>query len=313
MVTSPMIIRAPLHCDLEDAYRGAIALIGNLDGVHLGHQELVRQAIKFAGAAPTAAIVFEPHPRRVFQPDTPPFLLTDLETKADLLTALGVSQVFVLPFVEDLFRQTPEIFIKNTLHERLGVVGIVTGSDFQFGAGRAGDANALKALAEDVGMRALAVDPVPTSSGEKYASSTIRQALREGEPEVAATHLGRPFAVNGIVIEGRKLARTLNFPTANMSLADYVRPKFGVYAVRTHFQGHVFDGVANIGVRPTVDGTAELLEVHLFDADQDLYGQSLYVELIHFLRPEQKFDDLEALKTQIAKDAAEARHLLTQA
>lgn len=306
-MTLPRILHPALHCDTAPAHRGHVAAMGNMDGVHLGHQALLAAAKAQAGPAPLAAIVFDPHPRAVFQPDAPPFLLTDLETKAALMGVQGVQTLFVLPFVPDLYQQSPAQFVSTTLKQRLGLVGIVTGQDFQFGAGRAGDAGALKALAEREGMQAHAITPVDAPSGIKYSSSTIRQALRDGDPALAAAHLGRPWTVRGTVVEGRRLARTLDFPTANLSLGDYLHPQYGVYVISAQIDGQTRKGVANIGIRPTVDGTAPMVEAHFFDLDQDLYGQSLEVALHHFLRAEQKFDGLDALKAQISKDAAAAR------
>lgn len=309
MVEPAEIIRVPLHCPLQETWRGSLAVIGNLDGVHLGHQTLVREGVRLAAAvdAPPAVVVFEPHPRKVFQPQTPPFQLTCTHTKAEILGSLGVERLFVLPFIEALYTQTPETFVKHTLSEIMGLVGMVTGTDFKFGAGRAGDVDALARLAEEAGMQAHAITPVIAEDGEKYSSSGIRHALQEGNPEEAARMLGRPFLVRGEVVPGRKLARSLDFPTANIPLGDYVRPKYGVYAARLIHQGETLPGIVNIGMRPTVDGTKELLEAHVFDQQIDLYGQTVDVELLHFVRPEQKFDGIDALKAQIEKDAVAVR------
>ncbi|WOI52808.1 bifunctional riboflavin kinase/FAD synthetase [Parvularcula sp. LCG005] len=311
-MSTPTVIRAPLHCDVAPALRDRLAVIGNMDGVHLGHQVLLDETVRLAGERPTAAIVFEPHPRRVFAPESAPFLLTDLTTKTEIISAHGIDTIFVLPFIDDLYRQTPEKFVQQTLGQRLGLAGIVTGSDFQFGKGRAGDVYALKGLAEQMGMEAHAITPILKDGGDKYSSSAIRQALREGRPEDAAQQLGRPFGIRGDVIEGRKLARNLGVPTANVALADYVRPLFGVYAINVDIGDRHVPGIANVGIRPTVDGTAPLLEAHLFDFDGDLYGQTIRVDLLHFIRPEQKFDGLDALKAQISKDSGIARDWLSE-
>lgn len=309
MVNSAKIIRVPLECPLAPANRGAMAVIGNLDGIHLGHQELVYKAVAIAekAGAPAAVVVFDPHPRKVFQPSAPPFILTQIETKARLLYRLGIDLLYVLPFNDQLRTQTPETFVKHTLGEIMGLSGMITGTDFRFGAGRSGDVKALMRLATEAGMTAHAIEPVIAPGGEKFSSSNIRQALREGHPEEAVRMLDRPFAIRGEVIEGKKLARTLDFPTANISLGDYVRPKYGVYAVTLIHDDQRYPGVANIGVRPTVGGATELLEVHMFQFEGDLYGETVEVELHSFLRPEEKFDGLDALKAQIAKDTADAR------
>ncbi|ADM08607.1 riboflavin biosynthesis protein RibF [Parvularcula bermudensis HTCC2503] len=313
-MTIAEVLHAPLECDVAAPYRGAVSVIGNLDGVHRGHQALIGRAKERAEAAsrPLAVTVFDPHPRRVFSPEGPPFLLTKLETKAEILGSLGVDYVFVLPFNDYLRTQTPETFVRHTLAERLGLHTIITGTDFRFGAGRSGDCTALARHAAASGMQAEAISPVLAPGTEKYSSSGIRAALQAGDPQKAARWLGRPWSILGTVEQGRQLARTLDFPTANISLGPYVRPKFGVYATSTLIDGERVPGVANIGVRPTVDGTAEWLEVHLFDVAADLYGRALDTQFLAFLRPEQKFDGIDALKAQIATDGALARNIHAQ-
>lgn len=314
-MTAPDILHVPLHCPLAEAYRDSVGVIGNLDGVHLGHQALVREAAAFAGeqAKPLTAIVFEPHPRQFFAPDTAPFLLTSLPQKAYLLKDLGVSRVLVLPFNGTLASQTPEEFVCGLLDHVLGLSGIVCGADFRFGHDRTGTAETLTSLARNCGMAARIVIPVMNEiAAEKFSSSQARNALREGRPEEAARILGRPWSVTGSVEEGRKLGRTLNFPTANIRLDQYVEPARGVYAVTALLDGRSLKGVANFGARPTVDGEGTLLEVHLFDFDGDLYGREMTVAFHHFLRPERKFDGLDALKTQIAADGEQAARLLAQ-
>ena len=308
------LVRAPLACPLRDELRGAVAVLGNLDGVHRGHQVLIDAARRLAAreGAPLAAATFAPHPRRAFDAGAPPFLLTTLDQKADLLAGLGCAHVFVLPFGPDLSAQSPEAFVGDVLAGTLGLRGVVVGEDFRFGAKRAGDARRLLALAGEAGMVAEAV--AVAGGAQKWSSTTARQALRDGDPQGAAAVLGRPFAVRGPVIEGRRLARTLDFPTANMELGDYVRPAYGVYAVTARLPGgHTAGGVANIGVRPTVDGQTERLEVHFLDWSGDLYGQTIEVALHAFLRPERPFTGVEALRAQIARDAEAARAALRSA
>ncbi|MEM9234880.1 MAG: riboflavin kinase, partial [Pseudomonadota bacterium] len=223
MVAPAEIVHVPLNCVLAPPYRGAVAVIGNVDGVHRGHQELIKQGVAAAKAAeaPSAVVVFDPHPRQAFDPGTPPFILMRLPTKAQILGELGVRFLFVLPFIEALYTQTPETFVKHTLGEIMGVKGIVTGTDFRFGAGRSGDIDALARLAAEIGMSTHAIEPVLIPDGEKYSSSAIRQALRDGDPQTATRLLGRPFIIHDEVLEGRKLARTLDFPTANIDLGPY--------------------------------------------------------------------------------------------
>ena len=286
-------------------------MLGNLDGVHRGHQALIAAAAALASerGAPLAAVTFEPHPRRAFDPDTPPFLLTTLEQKADILRGLGCQTVFALPFTRDLYALSPEAFVADILVGVLGLSGVVVGDDFRFGAKRAGDADALTALgaAHGLAVRTLGVEGDGTGA-EKFSSTTARQALREGRPEDATHVMGRPFAVRGAVLTGRKLARQLDFPTANVALGpDLVRPRYGVYAVEADAGGAAYQGVANLGVRPTVDGETELLEANLFGFEGDLYGQTIEVRLLGFLRPERRFDGVDALRAQIARDVAAAR------
>ena len=305
------LLHAPLSCDLSDEYRGSFAVMGNFDGVHRGHQALIAEAKKTADSLGQrlSAIVFEPHPRRFFRPDEPPFLLTPLEAKAELLQRLGVETIFALPFGEELRTQTPETFVRKILHQVLGVTGVATGKDFQFGAGRSGSSETLAKIAEPLGISYQAIAPIGDTE-EKFSSSQARQALREGDVARATEVLGYPWFVDGEVGEGRRLARSLGFPTANVTLGDVLRPLYGVYAVRAEVEGQSYGGVANIGVRPTVDGKEERLEVHLFDFDGDLYGKTIRTSFVSFIREERPMDGLDALKAQIAKDSDEARRML---
>ena len=308
------LVRAPLACAVREELRGAVAVVGNLDGVHRGHRVLVEAAARLAETegAPLAAVTFEPHPRRAFDPDTPPFLLTTLDQKADLLEALGCTSVFALPFGPALAGQPPDGFVRDVLAGTLGLRGVVVGEDFRFGAKRAGDAGRLSALAAETGLRAEIV--AVAGGARKWSSTTARQALRDGDPVGAEAVLGRPFAVRGTVLEGRRLARAMDFPTANLELGAYVRPAYGVYAVTARLPGGTeAGGVANIGVRPTVDGRTERLEAHLFDWSGDLYGQEVEVALRAFIRPERPFGGIDALRAQIARDAEAARAALSRA
>ncbi|MEM6746469.1 MAG: bifunctional riboflavin kinase/FAD synthetase [Pseudomonadota bacterium] len=305
------LLHAPLSCDVTDAYRGTFAVMGNFDGVHRGHQALITGAKKTADQAgkPLSAVVFEPHPRRFFRPDDAPFLLSPLQAKAELLRRFGVDTVFALPFGDELRGQTPETFVRKILHQVLGLSGVATGQDFQFGAGRSGSSETLAAIAGTLGMSYQAIAPIGDSD-EKFSSSQARQALRQGDVTRAAEVLGYPWFVDGEVGEGRKLARSLGFPTANVTLGDVLRPLYGVYAVTAEVEGETYGGVANIGVRPTVDGKEERLEVHLFDFNGDLYGKAMRTSFVGFIREERAMDGLDALKAQITKDSDEARRLL---
>lgn len=289
-----------------------IAAIGNFDGVHRGHQRLLADTTAFAksvgGAA--GAVVFDPHPRRYFKPDEPPFLLTTSKQRDALLHEHGATAVLTLAFNAALAAMTPEQFVRDILKTKLGLAGVATGADFRFGKGRSGDAEGLKRLCEEAGLAALVIAPKAEAQGEKIGSSTIRAALQAGDVRAAATMLGRPWSVEGEVIAGQKLGRTLGFPTANMTLGELIEPRRGVYAVKVSTAGRSYCGVVNFGRRPTVGAPAPLLEAHLFDFSGDLYGATIAVNFVEFLRDERKFDGLDALKAQIAADSAEARRIL---
>ncbi len=302
--------------------RRIFAAIGNLDGVHLGHRFLLRETARFADeedAAP-GAVFFDPHPRRHFRPDDPPFLITSPARRTNLIQSalresvdgpLDDPNVVALTFDQVMASMTPEVFVKSVLKEQLGLAGVVTGSEFRFGAGRSGDAAALKALCTEAGLAMKIIDPLPDPDAtEKFSSSAIREAIHAGDMVAAARMLGAPWIVDGVVVEGQKLGRTLGFPTANLLLGDLIAPKAGVYAVVGTVEGATYPGVANYGRRPTVGAPAPLLEVHLFDFEGDLYGKNLDVAFIDFLREERKFDGLDALKAQIAKDSEQARKIL---
>jgi len=294
-----------------------VAALGNFDGVHAGHCAVLDHARDLAariGSQPVAA-VFSPHPRRLFRPDDPPFrLMSDAQRERALLAA-GAARVDTIPFDKALAAMTPEEFVRDVLVNRLALDGVVTGADFCFGTGRAGNAGTLKALGAQFGL-AVAIAPTLIADSlhdrGKFSSSAVRHALRDGDVETAANLLGRPWAIEGEVAHGDKRGRTLGFPTANIALGEYLRPKAGVYAVQARLPGRdaPVGGVANIGKRPTVEGTEERLEVYFFDFSGDLYGQTLGVELLGFIREERRFDGLEALKAQIAADSASARALL---
>lgn len=289
-----------------------IAAIGNFDGAHRGHQHLLNETKAFAKEhhARASVVLFEPHPRRYFRPDDPPFLLTSPEQRDALLRTHGAEEIFTLTFDKAMASLTPERFVRSVLKDQLGLAGVVTGADFKFGKGRAGDGSALKALGEEAGMKVRLAEVLSQAGAEKFGSSAVRAALQQGDANLASAMLGRPWVVRGIAVEGQKLGRTLGFPTANLTLGDYIEPKRGVYAVRVTVEGKTYPGVANFGRRPTVGSDAPLLEAHLFEFDGDLYGKTLDVAFIDFLRDERKFDGLDALKAQIALDCEKARELL---
>jgi riboflavin kinase/FMN adenylyltransferase len=300
--------------DLPASDRGAAVAMGSFDGVHRGHQQVIALATE-AGrrlGAPVGVITFDPHPRAYFRPDEPTFRLMKPDQQARALEALGVETLYVLPWNAELAEMTDREFAARVLHEGLGARHVAVGFDNSFGKGRTGSPESMRAYGEELGFGVSVAEPVSDGSGEKFSSTAVRDALREGRPEEAARILGRPFAIEGVVQRGRQLGRKLGFPTANVDLADYVVPRFGVYATRTRLQdGRRVPGVANIGVNPTVEGiTKPLLEVWLFDFDEDLYDQVIETDLIAFLRPEEKFAGLEAMTEQVMKDAQQARRVL---
>jgi len=291
--------------------RGAAIALGNFDGVHVGHQAVIASARAAAAvkSAPLGVAVFEPHPRHVFQPDAPPFRLQTNEQRSRALAALGVAHLYEIGFDHALSQLSDEEFAQRVLVERLGVVHVSVGVDFRFGRGRMGDAESLKRLGAALGFRVDAVSPV--GDGAKISSSTIRDAVAAGAMDLAATLLGRPWAIEGTVQRGFQRGRGFGFATANIALAEYVQPRLGIYAVRVAIDARLFDGVASVGVNPTVGALpAPLLEAHIFDFDADLYGKTIEVELIAFLRDEAKFETAEILARQIAEDAMAARALL---
>jgi riboflavin kinase/FMN adenylyltransferase len=291
--------------------------VGNFDGVHRGHQRVIALAAKAAGelGAPLGVITFDLHPRVYFRPDEPAFRLMKPDQQARALEALGVDMLYVLPLNAELAEVSDREFAVEVLHKGLGVRYVAIGFDNSFGKDRTGSPETLRAYGEELGFGVSVAGPVADGSGEKFSSTAVRDALRHGRPEAAAAILGRPFAIEGEVQRGRQLGRKLGFPTANVALADYVIPKFGVYATRTRLpDGREMPGVANIGVNPTIEGVRiPLLEVWLFDFDEDIYDQVIETDLITFLRPELKFDSLETMTAQVMKDAAQARAMLLPA
>lgn len=306
------LIRLDAGTTLPAELRGGIVALGNYDGFHLGHQAVVGRAIERARREGRPALVatFDPHPMRYFAPDAPWFRLTTLEQRATLMRDAGVDAVLVFQFDARLAALSAEEFVTTHLVGQLGVGGVVTGEDFTFGKGRSGDVAALAALGAVHGFSADAVGAV-TLDGEIVSSTRIRAALRDGRPADAARLLTRPFTIAGEVRHGDKLGREIGYPTANVDLGNYLRPAYGIYAVRVKLpDGRWHDGAANLGIRPSFDPPKELLEPYLFDFSGDLYGQTIEVALIEFLRPEAKFDSLDALKAQMAADCDRARALL---
>jgi riboflavin kinase/FMN adenylyltransferase len=297
---------------VPDALRGGIVALGNFDGFHKGHQAVVGRAVSRARAEGRPALVatFDPHPVRFFKPDLPPFRLTSLGQRERLFAEAGADAMLVYHFGAELAAVTAPDFVTDYLVSRAGAAGVVTGEDFTFGRGRGGNVEVLKLLGQANRLSVDAVAPVD-EDGEPVSSSRIREALEAGDCATATRLLTRPFAIESEVEHGDKRGRALGYPTANMPLGPYQRPRFGVYAVRGRLpDGTRLAGVANLGTRPMFDPPKELLEPYFFDYDGDLYGQTLEVALIAFLRDEAAFEDLDALKAQIARDCDSAREAL---
>lgn len=292
--------------------RGGIVALGNFDGFHLGHQAVVGRAVARARAEGRPALVatFDPHPVRFFSPDAPPFRLTTLDQRARLFAAAGADAMVVFRFDAALAALSAEAFIAERLAGLLGAAGVVTGEDFTFGRRRGGNVDLLRTLGPAHGIAAEAVAPVMLGD-EPVSSSRIRAALEAGDCAAAARLLTRPFAIAGEVRHGAKLGRTIGYPTANLDLGSYLRPAYGIYAVRGRLPGgRILGGAANLGIRPSFDPPVELLEPYFFDFSGDLYGQTIEVELIAYLRPEARFDTLDALVAQMDRDCAAARAIL---
>ncbi len=304
------------YSGLPSDAKGAVVAIGNFDGVHPGHRAVLTRASAVADTlgAPLGVVTFEPHPRRYFQPAIPPFRLTPPPAKRRLIREAGARLYYELPFDAAMAALTAEAFIERVLIEGLGVRHVVVGAGFAFGKGRTGTVSVLEHVAgHKGGVGVTVVAPVSAGDGALASSTRVRECLVRGEPERAAALLGRAFAIEGEVLSGDKRGRQLGFPTANLSLDDYLRPAFGVYAVRAvplGGDGARWSGVANLGERPTVGGTKAQLEAHLFDFAGDLYGRRISVELLAFIRAEKKFESLDALKAQIAQDSTQARGIL---
>ena len=293
--------------------QGPFAAIGNFDGVHLGHQFLLSETKRFAQerGVRTGVVVFEPHPHLFFRPDDPPFLLTSYETRRRLLSSHGAEEVISLTFDRELASLSPAEFVKDVLKDRLNLTGIVVGAEFRFGKGRAGDVDALKIHCAEHNIDARVVEPLASSaSAGKIGSSSVREALRRGDVREASSMLGRSWKIFGIVQEGRRLGRTIGFPTANLYLDGLVHPRYGVYAVNVECNGERYSGVANFGRRPTVGSDKPLLEVHIIGFSSDVYDTRISVEFIEFIRPEKKFENVDALTEQIALDRKRASEIL---
>jgi riboflavin kinase / FMN adenylyltransferase len=302
--------------------KGAVLALGNFDGLHRGHAVLIGKVRDLAQAEgrPVAVLTFEPPPRSVLVPDGEPFRLTPFRVKERELARLGVDLLFVQHFDLEFSKKSAESFVEEVIVGKIGAAHVVVGYDCTFGNRRRGSPDLLREMGPHWEFGVTVLDPVRGGDATVYSATQIRDLLRNGQPREAAALLGRYWEIDGRVAEGDRRGRTIGFPTANLDLDDYLRPAFGVYAVRVSgdgpddpLAGRTIGGVANLGLRPTVGGLEPRLEAHLFDVETDLYGRHLRVSLIDFIRPERKFAGLDALKAQIAEDAARARTILAAA
>lgn len=305
------IIRDYQYVEAKD--RGASAAIGNFDGVHLGHQSVIRLAQQAAPEAPLGVMTFEPHPRQYFAPDAPAFRLMSREAKATRLGKLGVDRLYELNFNAALAGLAPEAFARNVICDGLGLAHVVVGADFCFGRGRKGTAEDLVRYGKEMGFGVTVAHILEGDAG-RVSSTNIRQALTEGRPRDAAAMLGHWHRIEGEVIGGEQRGRELGYPTANMSIDGLHPPKHGVYAVLVDVQDGPhkgsYHGAASLGVRPMFGENKANLETFLFDFKGDLYGATLSIGLVDYLRPELKFDSLDALIAQMSSDCDQARSIL---
>lgn len=298
--------------DVPARLRGGVLALGNFDGVHLGHLDVIGVARDEARArgGPAGVVFFAPHPRRYFQPETHYFRLTPEPLKLRLLAAAGLDVAFILTFDSALATTTAEAFMQDILKARLGAACVVAGWNFRFGHGRHGSASTLISEGPGLGFDARILQPALDVRGEPISATRIRAFLGAGRPRDAAGLLGYWWRVVGPVVDGEKRGRKLGFPTANMVLEAGADPARGIYAVRAEVDGRRHHGVAYLGTRPVFGGTTEILETHLFDFDGDLYGKEMAVEFIDYLRADGDFEGVEALKAAIAEDCAAARKIL---
>jgi riboflavin kinase/FMN adenylyltransferase len=301
-----------LH-NLKECHRGVVLTIGNFDGVHRGHQTILKRLVECAAVhkVPSTVMIFEPHPEELFNAENAPARLTRLHEKLIQFKRLNIERVVIVKFNRQFSKQSAEEFVSDLLIEKLGVKHLIVGDDFRFGNKRQGDYQLLENLAERHDFHLESTQTL-TEKNLRISSTAVREALAAGEMAQAEELLARPYSMSGKVFHGDKRGRQIGFPTANVHLHRCVSPLSGVYAVKLKLDEGTdrqteYNGVANMGRRPTVNGTRQQLEVHLFDFNQDIYSESVVVEFKSFIRPEKKFSDFEQLKVQISKDADCAR------
>ena len=298
---------------IKKRFDSSIITLGNFDGLHLGHQELIKRIIQRAEetASLSMVVTFRPHPLKILAPDKCPPLISIYEEKIRLLEKLGIDVLVKIPFSLDFAAMEPRAFVKDLLCDLLGAKEIFVGYNYRFGKGRKGDIRLLRELGEEFGFAVREIDQV-SLNGEVISSTRIRQLLKNGEVEAAAKFLGRPYALCGIVVKGDGRGRGLGFPTANIASRHAIIPSNGVYAVKLSVRDRDYNGVVNIGMRPTFEPGTLAIEVHIFDFDEDIYGEEITVSFMRKIREEKKFRNAGALIKQISKDITEARRLLSE-
>jgi riboflavin kinase / FMN adenylyltransferase len=292
--------------------RNAVVTSGTFDGVHIGHQKILNRLkeISLQSDGESVVLTFWPHPRTVVSDDSQDLqLLSTIDEKIELLQQLGIQHLVIIPFTRAFSELTSEEFIRQVLVNRIVTRKLVIGYDHRFGRNREGS---FEFLQKNCAAYGFELEEIPRQDIEDMAisSTRIRQALSSGQVGIARELLGRPYSLSGTVVKGKQLGRTIGFPTANLFLHESYKlvPANGVYVINAHYQGEVFQGMLNIGVRPTVDGTHRTIEANLFDFNKEIYGEDLKLELLHYLRPEQKFNGLDALVAQIKIDQQNSRY-----
>ena len=307
-----MLLITDLHT-ITERFTNSVLTLGNFDGIHLGHQELVRMVIRRAReiSGRSMVVTFRPHPLKVLAPEKCPPLISIYEEKIRLFEKLGIDVLVKIPFSLHFAEMTPREFVKGVLCDTLGAKDIFVGYNYRFGKGREGTTQTLKQMGREFGFNVHEVEQI-SLHGEVISSTKIRQFLHAGEVEHAARLLGRPYAITGIVIKGDSRGKTLGFPTANIASKHTIVPANGVYAVKLLAREQCYDGIVNIGIRPTFETGSRAIEVHVFNFNEDLYGEEITLFFIRKIRQERKFDTAEALIDQIGKDIRTAKAILSE-
>jgi riboflavin kinase/FMN adenylyltransferase len=297
--------------NLAERHHGCVASIGNYDGLHLGHRQVLRQLSEQAreDGLPSLVMCFEPTPLEFFCGDKAPARLSTFREKVEQLGAMGIDRFFCVRFDPELAEMSPEQFVRDLLVDGIGVRHLVVGDDFRFGRDRSGDFNTLEVAGRTHGFEVVDT-PSYSVDGIRVSSTIVRESLAKGDLGLAERMLGRPYSMSGRVVRGDQLGRQLGFPTANLRVGRHKPPLRGVYAVRIRGLGQVRAGMASLGTRPTVDGTEMRLEVHIFDFGEDIYGRHIQVEFARRLRTEKRFDSVELMTEQLHRDGRDARRVL---